>query len=71
VIPTRASVSVEVYDSSGRLVARLVDARQEKGPHSIGWNGTDYRGNPVSSGVYLYRLTAGGETVSKKMVLLR
>ena len=71
VIPTRASVSVEVYDLSGRLVARLVDARQEKGPHSIAWNGTDYRGNPVSSGVYLYRLTAGGETVSKKMVLLR
>jgi len=35
------------------------------------WNGTNERGESVSSGVYFYRLVAGTTTLSKKMVLVK
>ena len=69
-LPEASVVTLEVYDLSGRLVARLADGeRQEKGTHSIGWRGLDAQGRSVSSGVYFYRLICGKETISKKMVL--
>ncbi len=71
-LPDDTAVTLEVYDSSGRLVTRLYDeAKQARGPHSVEWHGLDASGRLVSSGVYFYRLTIGKETISKKMVLLR
>ncbi len=70
-IPDRYHVRLAVYDSSGRPVARLVDALEEKGFHSIEWNGRDEEGRSVASGVYFYRLVAGKHAISKKMMLIR
>lgn len=65
-------VRLEVYDVSGRLVAKLVDgARLSAGPHDVAWNGRDVSGRAAASGIYAYRLVAGKETISRKMVLLR
>jgi flagellar hook assembly protein FlgD len=39
---------------------------------SVDWNGTDSSGNAVSSGIYLYKMKAGGRyTSTKKMILLK
>ena len=70
-LPAAGHVSIEIYDSSGRLVARLVDAVQAKGSHEASWNGRTGAGIEVGSGVYFYRLTAGKETLTKKLVLLK
>ena len=71
-LPVDASVTLEVYDSSGRLVARLLNgAKQAKGTHSVTWSGLDAQGRSVSSGMYFYRLQSGKETLSRKMILLR
>jgi len=71
-VPASSAVTLDVYDSSGRLIAKLLDRAMElKGTHSIEWQGVDSNGRTVSSGVYFYRLTSGKETISKKMVLLR
>ena len=71
-LPVDSPVTLEVYDTSGRLVARLLDgAKQEKGTHSVAWRGVDTQGRSVSSGVYFYRLTSGKETLSRKLILLR
>jgi len=71
-LPVDAAVTLEVYDSSGRLVSRLLDgAKQEKGTHSIEWRGLDAQGRSVSSGVYFYRLQSGKDILSRKMILLR
>jgi hypothetical protein len=70
--PVPGAVTLDVYDSSGRLVTRLIDrAMKQKGTYSIEWLGVDAAGRLASSGVYFYRLTCGKETISKKMVLLR
>jgi len=71
-LPIDCQVALEVYDSSGRLIARLLDREiQPKGMQTVEWRGVDSQGRKVSSGVYFYRLTAGKETLTKKMVLLK
>jgi len=66
-----ASAALEVYNIKGQLVKTLVDRRLAAGPHEITWDATDSHGNPVASGVYLYRLTAGDYVETKKMSLLK
>ena len=70
-LPRDARVTLDVFDVSGRLVARLVDGALAKGSHAIAWNGEDRLGGSASSGVYFYVLRAGKETLTRKMVLLR
>lgn len=60
-----------VFDVSGRCIVRLVDEYLEWGLHTAAWDGRDAKGNPVGSGVYFCRLTAGKERLSRKMVLLQ
>jgi len=53
-------------------VRTLVDRkRQNAGAYTIAWDGNDEIGNSLASGVYVYRLEAGGFLDSKKMILLR
>ncbi len=59
-------VHLQVFDTTGRLVATLVDGRREAGTHEVTFDGSN-----LPSGVYLYTLTAGQHSVSGKMVLLK
>jgi hypothetical protein len=71
-LPVESQVRLEIYDVSGRLVARLIDgAKLSGGPHEVEWNGRETSGRTAASGIYIYRLVAGKETLSRKMVLLR
>ncbi len=67
-LPSSGPVDLTIYDVAGRRVRDLVDAPMDKGPHAVSWDGRDSQGRRVASGVYLVRLTAGGETVSREMV---
>ena len=49
----------------------LVDTEQAAGQYDVKWDGTNGQGTAVASGVYFYRLEAGGQRVSRKMLLLR
>lgn len=70
-LPKRAHISLGVFDTAGRMICLLYEGQREEGFHTAEWNGRDESGRPAASGIYHYRLTAGKETVSKKMVLLR
>jgi flagellar hook assembly protein FlgD len=41
-----------------------------RGEHSVAWDGKDDRNNPVSSGIYFYRLTTADFATQKKMILI-
>jgi agmatine deiminase len=69
--PERGNVRLSVYSAAGRRVATLVNSVLDAGPHTVTWRGTDDAGKPVASGVYFFRLTRGGQSVSKKGVLLK
>jgi hypothetical protein len=55
-----------VYDLLGREVAVLMDERKEPGKYQVEFDGTK-----LSSGVYIYRLTAGDYVESKRMIMLK
>ncbi len=67
-LPEPANVKLELYDITGRKVATLVDAWQTAGYYAFNLNGSAYN---LASGVYFYRLTAGGFIATKKMVLVK
>jgi hypothetical protein len=64
-------VIVRIYDVKGRFVRTLVDGFRAADVHREVWDGRNAHSEPVASGVYFYRLTAGGFTMTKKMVLLK
>jgi hypothetical protein len=66
-----SAVRLRVYDTSGRLVATLVDGFKQPGYHTATWNGRTDAGKAAASGVYFYRLEAGGHTLTKQMLLLK
>lgn len=70
-LPESGRVSLAVYDVHGSLVRTLEDGVREGGFHAVSWDGRNGRGEAAASGVYLYRLRAGKETLSRKMVLAR
>jgi hypothetical protein len=41
------------------------------GSHTVAWNGADNRGVRVKSGVYVCRLTAGDQTLTRRMIILK
>ncbi|MBN1212508.1 MAG: T9SS type A sorting domain-containing protein [candidate division Zixibacteria bacterium] len=70
-LPDAAYVKLEIFNLLGRKVATLVDGVQEAGHKQVEWRSTDDSGRKVSSGIYLYRLTAGDFAQSRKMILLK
>ena len=64
-------VEISVYDLLGNMVNTLVHENQSSGSKLIQWNATNNQGNPVSAGVYLYKIQSNGFNQIKKMILLR
>jgi len=70
-LPERTHVTLEIYDIHGQHVAKLVDEVLDRGENQRSWDGKDANGNLVGSGVYFCRIDAGGQTLTRKMVLLK
>ena len=64
-------VKLGIYNLRGSLVRALMDGPRQSGTNTFYWDGTDSGGRQVPNGVYLYRLEAGGEVLTRKMVLLK
>jgi hypothetical protein len=72
-LPEAGQVTLEVYNMLGQVVKTLVNNQfQNAGRYALQWDATNNSGQPLSSGVYFYRIVAGGEFQShKKMLLLK
>jgi flagellar hook assembly protein FlgD len=64
-------VTLEIFDTGGRLVRRLVDGRQAGGRRQVSWDCSSVDGAPVASGVYYCRLRVGTDERLRKMTVLR
>jgi len=70
-LPQDEEVSLTIYNTKGQKVKTIAQGNFKAGKQNITWNGTDTNDNPVSSGIYMYRLQTSEKTLSKKMILLK
>jgi M6 family metalloprotease-like protein len=62
------TVSLEIYDVTGKLVKCLLNGQVEAGNSAVLWNGTDTHGRPVAEGVYFCRMETAGFGSTIKIV---
>ncbi|HJM95722.1 MAG TPA: T9SS type A sorting domain-containing protein, partial [Candidatus Marinimicrobia bacterium] len=62
---------LSIFNLQGQWVRTLYSGSFHPGQSTYRWHGIDHRGNPVSSGTYLYRLRVNGRVISRKMVLFK
>lgn len=65
-LPESAHATLEVYNMLGQRVATLVNETLSAGTHSANFDASE-----LSSGVYLYRLHAGNEVLTRKLTLVK
>nr|MBC8184547.1 T9SS type A sorting domain-containing protein [candidate division KSB1 bacterium] len=77
-LPKPGQVSIIIYDIRGQVVRTLLSERKSAGNHSVKWDGRDYSGMIVSSGLYLYSfkvrdLSGKGTSFSRvrRMILMK
>ena len=61
-----SDISLIVYNATGAQVAVLTEGAYPTGPHTVNWDASDH-----ASGLYFYRLHAGGTAVTGKMMLVK
>ncbi|MCH8557748.1 MAG: T9SS type A sorting domain-containing protein [Balneolia bacterium] len=65
-LPETGHVQLEVYNIAGQRVATLVNSSQAQGVHTVVFDGSR-----LSSGLYLYRITVNGTSLTRKMMLVK
>ena len=71
-IGEQENVRLSIYDLMGRQVRTLINGESfQTGFHVVNWDGRDNAGHSVASGMYIYRIIAGGYISDKKMLLVK
>lgn len=65
-LPEATYVRLDVYNITGQRVNTLVDGMMEAGQHSVSWDG-----GTMASGIYFYKIQAGTQTETRKMILMK
>ena len=65
------NVKLVIYNIKGEVVSTLVNTSQNAGRYKVTWNATNNYGGRVSTGVYIYRITAGHYSATKKLMVLK
>ena len=64
-------VNLTIYNMLGQKVSTLTSGVINAGIHTVKWNGVDDMGRSVSTGIYLYKLTSGSKSITKKMAFMK
>jgi hypothetical protein len=70
-LPAREDIRVEIFDVAGKRVRDVTIPGETKGWNTVKLTDRDDKGAPLASGVYFFRIRAGAETVTRKMVIAR
>jgi len=72
-LPSPQNVSLKIFDIAGTLVysQTIGSGQTQKGINQISWNGVNQGGDRLASGLYLYNVTVGNQTVMKKLAIIR
>jgi len=70
-VAEKSHVLIQVFNVRGQCISTLVDEAQREGGYSVSWNSRNAGGDPVPTGLYFVKMTAGKFTQTKKMMLVR
>ena len=70
-IPEENMVTIEIFDMLGRLIDVIYSQKTQPGDHIVHWGATDSQHNPVSTGVYFYRIQSANYSQTRKMLYLK
>lgn len=70
-VPTPTTVTLRVFDVTGRMVRELLNDRIGAGIHRRVWDGRDSNGASVAAGIYMIHLVAGNTILHEKIVLVK
>ncbi len=70
-LPRAGQIKLNIYNIAGQLVKTLVTGEQPAGSYTLRWDRKDNNNKQVSAGVYIYRLSTGNNTQSRKMLVLK
>lgn len=70
-LPKLSRVKLELYNLLGQKIRTLVGEEKPAGYYQVQWDGRDYLGKSVSSGIYILRLDTGEFIRNKKLMLIR
>jgi len=70
-VPEKILVSISIFDISGNPIKMLVNEVKNAGFYSARWGAINDNGQPVSAGVYFYKIQAGNFVDTKKMILIK
>ncbi len=65
-LPSDSDVTIEIYDILGRKIETLVSGYRPAGSHTLTWDAED-----LPSGIYFYRIEAGGYSKTRRCLLLK
>ena len=68
---TDQETKLVIYNAIGQEIRTLVQKVQPAGEYVVHWDGTDILGQKVSSGIYMYHLTSGDFSQTRRMMLLK
>ncbi len=70
-LATPGAARLAIFNLRGQRIVTLVDEFLNAGDHQFSWLGTDDRGQPVASGVYFAQLNHAGDSLVRRMALVR
>lgn len=70
-VPKDEFVTIKIYNMIGQEVRSLYSGQTNAGTYTLSWDGLNHSGEMVSSGSYIYKMTAGDFVQSKKMIFIK
>jgi len=70
-VPNYGFITIDIINISGKIIKTIVQSSHQPGNYDIMWDGTNYYGISVPSGIYFYKMDADEFVSVKKLVLLK
>jgi len=70
-IPTEGDVEIKIFSIDGQLVRLFESAHNSPGSYTVVWDSKNNAGQPVASGLYIYRVKYQNTVLAKKMLFVK
>jgi hypothetical protein len=70
-LESSSDIQLTIYNVIGQEIRTLASGMKQAGAHTISWDGRNESGKMVSTGIYMYKLSVGNQSMTKKMAFIK